>query len=487
MGSETSVIAISSPAQRDLDYQELFRKSTLEFERRLDELSHVMCIICQSVTMRKEHQSRRHSAQYICEQCIGTVASPESLPVWFDKNNMVQYHVPHELAGLREGEKLLIQQVSVYVPLQHLMYGQVGARGHIVSFPQNVMSVCKTLPRLPEHVQVVRVIKNFRLSDGTVSNKTFIIRRAVVMSALIWLKKFNIQYRDIDICEANLSWITNGNEQELPIQAWEEPEDPTPENHNVDLGPSPQQIAEQLENQDEPLEPTYGICTEFNANKPKPKDKGIVDVLVAAEMRGKMLAIDRDGSAIHFPYVSPDPVCEYSELYLMEYAFPWLFPGGTGGYMSGRNPKPRLKDWLKRITLYKDGRFDHDRLWAFFALNYYTRHQNQSSGSFYVKTFYENGPKTLEQIQKQVSEGHLEWLDRITYFSQCVTGSSAYWRARRREVFAWISYHMEKGNGVPTFFITLSCAEYHWTDIERLIIDKCRVAGIDLPDFSKGT
>jgi hypothetical protein len=114
---------------------------------------------------------------------------------------------------------LIIQQVSVYVPLQHLMYGQVGARGHIVSFPQNVLSVCKKLPCLPDHVQVVRVIKNFQLNNGTTSSKTFSIRRPVVMAALHWLKKFNKQYNEIDICEANLSWITNGDEQELPIQS----------------------------------------------------------------------------------------------------------------------------------------------------------------------------------------------------------------------------------------------------------------------------
>jgi Helitron helicase-like domain at N-terminus len=454
----------------------------------MDSLSHVKCINCRSVTLRKSHRSRWKGKQYTCDQC-NVLCFPEvSLPIWFDENNNVQYHVPAELAVLREGEKLLIQQVSVYVPLQHLMYGQVGARGHIVSFPQDVSSVCKTLPRLPDNVQVVRVIKNFRLNDGTISSKTFSIRRPVVMAALHWLKKFNKQYNEIDICEANLSWITNGVEQELPIQSWEEPDDPAslPGSHNEDLGPSPQQIADQVLGQDEPIEPCFGICTECYANKPKQKDKSVVDALISAEMQGKLLTIDSDGSAVHFPYVSPDPVCEYSEMYLMEYAFPWLFPGGSGGYMSGRNPKPNLKVWLKMMTLYMDGRFDHDRLWAFFALNYYTRHQNQSSGGFYVKTFFENGPKTLEQIQKQISEGHLEWLDRITYFSQCVTGSSAYWRARRREVFAWISYHVEKGNGVPTFFITLSCAEYHWADIERLIIDKCHVSGIDLPDFTKG-
>jgi hypothetical protein len=171
---------------------------------------------------------------------------------------------------------------------------------------------------------------------------------------------------------------------------------------------------------------------------------------------------------------------------LMEYAFPWLFPGGTGGFMSGPNPRPAIKDWMKKTMLYMDGRFEQDRLWAFFALNFSSRQYNQSSGNFYVKGFYENGPKTLEELQMQITAGNLEWLDRITYFSQNVMGSAAYWRARKREVFAWINHHLEKGNGVPTFFITLSCAEYHWTDIERLIKDKCCISGIDLPDFSNG-
>jgi hypothetical protein len=206
---------------------------------------------------------------------------------------------------LQEGEKLLIQQVSVYVPLQHLMYGQVGARGHIVSFPQNVLSVCKTLPCLPDHVQAVRVIKNFRLNDRTISSKTFSMCRPAVMAALHWLKKVTKQYNEIDLCEANLSWITNGDEQELPIQSWEEPDDPSclPGSHNKDLGPSPQQIADQLLGQDEPIEPCFGICTECNANERKQKDESVVDALISADMQGKLLTIDSDGSAVHFPHV----------------------------------------------------------------------------------------------------------------------------------------------------------------------------------------
>jgi hypothetical protein len=442
--------------------------------------------------MRFKIQAGMRSDTYTCPDCSRgnswSAYQDKTLPVWIDTNKIVQYHVPEELVGLREGEKLLIQQISVYVPLQHLMYGQVGARGHIVSFPQDVLSVCSTLPRLPSNVQVVRVIKNFKLSDGSISSKSFSIRRRVVMAALYWLKTFNKQYRDITICEENLDWIANGDEQQLPVEAWVEPDKVQllSESDNEDLGPSSQQIADQLKAQDEPLEPCYGISHEFNANMPKKKDNSVIVALQSAEMQGRLLCTDSSGSAIHFPYVSSEPVCEYSETYLMECAFPWLFPGGTGGYMSGPAPLPHLKDWLKKMMLYMDGRFDHDRLWAFFALNYATRHSNQSSGSFYVKSFFQDGPKTLEQLQKQVSAGQLEWLDRITYFSQCVTGSAAYWRARKREVFSWISYHADKGNGVPTFFITLSCAEYHWKDIERLIHDKCTVAGINLPDFTKG-
>jgi hypothetical protein len=231
------------------------------------------------------------------------------------------------------------------------------------------------------------------------------------MAALHWLKKFNKQYNEIEICEANLSWITNGVEQELPIQSWEEPDNPAslPGSHNEDLGPSPQQIADQVLGQDEPT--CFGICTECNANKPKQKDKSVVDALISAEMQGKLLTIDSDGSAVHFPYVSPDPVCEYSEMYIMEYALPWLFPGGTGGYMSGRNPKPNLKDWLKMMKpLHGCGRFDHDRLWAFFALNYYTRHQNQSRGGFYMlklfsKTDQKRWSKFKSKYQKDIWNG----------------------------------------------------------------------------------
>lgn len=55
-------------------------------------------------------------------------------------------------------------------------------------------------------------------------------------------------------------------------------------------------------------------------------------------------------------------------------------------------------------------------------------------------------------------------------------GSDSYWRKKRSELYTWINHHVEMGNGPPNFFITLSCAEYHWPDIIRLVKDRMTIA-----------
>jgi hypothetical protein len=36
---------------------------------------------------------------------------------------------------------------------------------------------------------------------------------------------------------------------------------------------------------------------------------------------------------------------------------------------------------------------------------------------------------------------------------------------------------MEAGNGAPSLFLTLSCAEYHWQDIEKLLNARKKISG----------
>jgi hypothetical protein len=63
------------------------------------------------------------------------------------------------------------------------------------------------------------------------------------------------------------------------------------------------------------------------------------------------------------------------------------------------------------------------------------------------------------------------------YYSQGVGGSPAKRRAKRAEVYKWINYHVNAGNGASNFFITtLSCAEYYWEDVRRRIKDQYEAA-----------
>ncbi len=54
-------------------------------------------------------------------------------------------------------------------------------------------------------------------------------------------------------------------------------------------------------------------------------------------------------------------------------------------------------------------------------------------------------------------------------FSRNMKGSDKFWRGRIEDLQHWITYHVARGHGPPTFFITLSCAENWWNDLKHLL------------------
>ena len=174
-----------------------------------------------------------------------------------------------------------------------------------------------------------------------------------------------------------------------------------------------------------------------------------------------------------FPYVSTTPVNEFdttSKLFCK--AFPWLFPGGCGDINDYSEIKESPDEWMKRLLYYQDGRFAEDKMWSFFALNYTVRKKNSDSGAYFVDGFFENGPKTIPELQHQIENGDTSWINRLAYYSYHVKGSPGYWRYKRSEVYSWVNHHIEMGHGPPTMFITLSCAEHYWPDIHTLIAQR---------------
>ncbi len=184
------------------------------------------------------------------------------MPTWKETSTgQVHYELPEQLTCLREGEKLLIQKASTYVPILFLKHGQVGLNGHVCAYPKDVQEVCNVLPRKPSQIQLVKVQKTIQNGDE-VTVKTFTIRRKVVLEALLWLKDHNGEYKDIMIKKANLDWMdSDKQEQELPFDNdnCHEIEMENQETHKsqTDTGPSEKQAFQVNQEQK-----TFTVCME---------------------------------------------------------------------------------------------------------------------------------------------------------------------------------------------------------------------------------
>jgi hypothetical protein len=408
------------------------------------------------------------------------------LPVWTDLLGVVHYHLPKQLLGLREGEKLIISPYLVYVPLHHLRKGQLAMQGHVCCFPQDVPSFVSKLPRLPKDANLIRVIRNYRDNSddsGETKVKHFLIRRPQVEDALLWLKQFSKAFVDVELDFTNFDWMCGLQEMQLP--GISHTQDLSDDEYlfnrgNNDQGPSPEQNAHYKN--DEIILGGYKIQHPIEIDDTnKNLSARFTKAIETARLGESNNELSVNGTIMDWPHVQTEAVREYDDENLFSKAFPWLFPGGTGDFNQFRDRNIDINDWVHILLRYEDGRFARDKMWTFYALNYRERLKNKARGSFFVNNFNTSDIRDVEDIVSQVSKGDMTWIDKISYFNGTLRATPGYWRSKRVEVHSWINHHIQAGNGPPTFFITLSCAEYWWKDIERLINNRFIVANLQPP------
>jgi hypothetical protein len=125
-----------------------------------------------------------------------------------------------------------------------------------------------------------------------------------------------------------------------------------------------------------------------------------------------------------------------------------------------------------------DGRFAKDKTWCFYALNYAERRKNMTQGQWFVNNLLHTDEiPCIDSLKEKLKNNDTKFIEKLQYFAQCVRGSDSYWRNKRAELISWIGHHVEQGNGDPSLFVTLSCTEYHWQDIENLLNARRKIAG----------
>ena len=219
------------PTKRDV----LMNEEILEFEHYLSTLNMHKCSICMECKIQVKPPSDNRG--YVCQDCVtrrddNFYIKNNLHPVWYLRDDdgeevldehhkpIPQYHIPTELSCLTMYEQLLIRRCANFIPTIHLKGGVFAIKGHAVTFPQDITDMCNELPQKKD--TILTFIRN--IGNRTTSSyfpTSLRVRRQQVLDALVWLKRHNRFYENIQIKEENMEWMEGRDEVNLCTKALE--------------------------------------------------------------------------------------------------------------------------------------------------------------------------------------------------------------------------------------------------------------------------
>ena len=450
----------------------------LRFESRMAKITHSFCMTCRECSISLQTNKKSDECIRCCRASSKGAYSRSNImvPTWEDRQGNVHYNVPAVLSKLTIAEVLLIQRVSPLVPIVHIRNGTLGIKGHVCSFLQDISSVAQVLPRLPQDIKAVKFVKTFTDSNSDHQTRMYLVNRKRVMAALAWLTEHHVEYRKAYQCGEliininNLNWLGDKEEAELEsVQTLTRRLETAQDVDGHQLQVSKIQYEEDQMNME--TECSGVLCKTDSSVISQEQEKLLESLKDAANTSNKIPVLD-------WPQQSCEPISEFGEtVKIFVNAFPHLFPGGNADVNEhDRAIKVSESDWAKHLLYQKDGRFVRDKIWCFFALNYCARRRNIQDGSYFVDGHISSPPMCLDQLKNQIQEGDTSFINKLMFYSKRTRGSDAFWRYKRAELYNWIHYHVTMGHGPPNIFMTLSCAEYFWPDMVRLLEERIWLA-----------
>ncbi|GFH43542.1 hypothetical protein CTEN210_00015 [Chaetoceros tenuissimus] len=437
----------------------------IAFEARNLSIDQHKCSVCKGAFISNKFNGGETKK---CSDCRKNNRDKEKcfrmFPVWYDDDEIKEdkykeahYELPEELRDLTVTEKMLIQTQSFLIPCIHIGKGKFGLCGHTVMFKRDIASICLQLPRSElDYIE----IKRLSVNKDQQTFDTFKVRRKKVIAALNWLKKHNRFYRDITIVEENLNWM--GDKEEAQFTNFKE-------NHTLSEKYSNCSVAKKqtVNPLEEKTMEMCGVASDRADSLFSVESKQVIDELAEATAK------KTTPSTIMWPETDENPVDEYTEEDCFAKCYPWLFPGGYGDISHEvKSERSKAIEWTKLLLLWEDGRFQHDPCFTFHAFNFIQRHVNNGSSLTLLKSMFSEN-KTVDDIKEEIENGNFSTVGKIQNFAaQKIRGSDGWWRSRKHELDSWVAYHLDKGHGPPTLFMTFSCAEYWWNDLLHFLKKK---------------
>ncbi|CAH3193199.1 unnamed protein product, partial [Porites evermanni] len=122
----------------------------------------------------------------------------------------------------------------------------------------------------------------------------------------------------------------------------------------------------------------------------------------------------------------------------------------------------------EHLLWYQDGRFARHKVWKFVVHNMIMRKRALEQSRFFVDQQLGDPQITVADLQERLARGDT-FTDKLLYFGANLRGTAQYWHQRRRELRALVEFMVNEKHGLPSFFMTGSCAEFYFPPLRRLL------------------
>ena len=428
---------------------EHFIKVSKDFENEQMSYTFSTCSTCRE----KKLKLKLYKGE--CSRCY---ADKNVIKMFSKENKMIPADIPPELDALSIVEEQFIAQVSPIMAIKMIGHGGFVSKGHCVAFAQAIDEPTKILPKLPSEIDVIKAVVGSSSSNNVTSLR---IRRYVVWKALIWLKANNPAYGGITISEERLSQLPIDGELRDGVVI----DCSTSTCTNRDLGPAPNQVMQDDE-EDQPEE-SYVPLPDPIVNITEQVANAVHDVL-GPNAQGT--SNGRNTASIPWPSIDETPLSEFTTRYFFTLQYPRLLPNGDGDFNINRPLTCEdMAKWACHLLWLEDGRFAKHPYFKFIVNNVIQRKRVLEKGKFIVRQTLGAEPMSIEGLREILENGNDSLTRAVLHLSADIRGSSQYWLQRQKELRSLVHYNIQKGRGLPSFFLTLTCAEFYWKPLRRLL------------------
>ena len=461
-----------------------------EYKKKIREGPYYVCCVCNRALYKKSVlkliannypcqdifsiQTSFDGKQYICKTCHSK-AIKDRLPCQALVNNLYVDDVPTQLESLKKLEQIIIAQRIVFEKIIVMPKGQQRKiKGAICNVPVECDQTCNILPRPPERSGIILLKLKRKLQfRGHVYFEA--VRPEFIMTALNWLKANNPLYKDIQIHCRNIgtaltsmthneltentitttnfptNFFENASENEIDITSNSDISHPNSGEMNSDIP------ANSDEENEDPLNEHRSPASETCLQSVIPDYPVIMEQDNANNSStGREVYNIAPGENKH-PVSFMNKQCE-------ELPFPVLFPKGRFGYTADREIKLSPVKYFNTRLLHYSGRFATNPEYLFLAQ--FIIEQKKVSDSINIALKKVHGQSvTASQVRSntQILQNRISQ-DQAYLFLRQIPGSPPYWQKFMYEVVA-----MVKQLGIPTWFMTLSCADLRWPELFQII------------------